>query len=102
MTKNKIYSMILSVTIAFGLWLFVVNNVSSETDITFDGIPVVREGEAVLKENNLMVTAMSTNNVSINLAGSRDMLNRIDKSNAMDFFMGESPVKNICVYCIAK
>lgn len=81
MRKNKIYSMILSVTIAFGLWLYVVNNVSSETDITFDGIPVVREGEAVLKENNLMVTAMSANTVSINLAGSRDDLNKIDKSN---------------------
>ena len=81
MPKNKIYSMILSVMIAFGLWLYVVNNVSSETDITFDGIPVVREGEAVLKENNLMVTSMSTNTVSINLAGSRDDLNKIDKSN---------------------
>lgn len=81
MKKNKIYSMILSVMVAFGLWLFVVNNVSSETDITFDGIPVVREGEAVLKENNMMVTSMSTNTVSINLAGSRDMLNKIDKSN---------------------
>ncbi|MBP3685239.1 MAG: hypothetical protein J6J12_09825 [Oscillospiraceae bacterium] len=81
MQKNKIYSVILSVTIAFGLWLYVVNNVSSETDITFDGIPVVREGEAVLRENNLMVTAMSTNTVSINLAGSRDDLNKIDKSN---------------------
>lgn len=81
MRKNKIYSIILSVAIAFGLWLYVVNNVSSETDITFDGIPVVREGEAVLKENNLMVTSISTNTVSINLAGSRDDLNKIDKSN---------------------
>lgn len=81
MKKNKIYSIILSVVIAFGLWLYVVTNVSSETDITFDGIPVVREGEAVLKENNLMVTNISTNAVSINLAGSRDDLNKIDKSN---------------------
>lgn len=81
MRKNKIYSMILSVAIAFGLWLYVVNNVSSETDITFDGIPVVREGEAVLKENNMMVTSMSVNTVSINLAGTRDDLNKIDKSN---------------------
>lgn len=81
MKKNKIYSAILSVVIAFGLWLYVVTNVSSETDITFDGIPVVREGEVVLKENNLMVTNISTNTVSINLAGSREDLNKIDKSN---------------------
>lgn len=81
MRKNKIYSMILSVAIAFGLWLYVANNVSSETDITFDGIPVVREGEAKLTEQNLIVTSISNNTVSINLAGSREDLNKIDKSN---------------------
>jgi len=81
MRKNKIYSMILSVAIAFGLWLYVANNVSSETDITFDGIPVVREGEAKLTEQNLVVTSISNSTVSINLAGSREDLNKIDKSN---------------------
>lgn len=81
MRKNKIYSVILSVAIAFGLWLYVVSNVTSETDITFEGIPVVREGETILMERNLMVTNMSANTVSINLAGSRDVLSKIDKSN---------------------
>lgn len=81
MRKNKIGSIILSVAIAFGLWMYVVSNVSSETDITFEGIPVVREGETILTERNLMVTNMSANTVSINLAGSRDVLSRIDKSN---------------------
>lgn len=81
MRKNKIYSIILSLAIAFGLWLYVVSNVSSETDITFEGIPVVREGETILTERNLMVTNMSANTVSINLAGSRDVLSKIDKSN---------------------
>lgn len=81
MRKNKIYSVILSVAIAFGLWLYVVSNVTSETDITFEGIPVVREGETILTERNLMVTNMSANTVSINLAGSRDVLSKIDKSN---------------------
>ena len=81
MRKNKIGSIVLSVAIAFGLWMYVVSNVSSETDITFEGIPVVREGETVLTERNLMVTNMSANTVSINLAGSRDVLSKIDKSN---------------------
>lgn len=81
MRKNKIGSIILSVAIAFGLWLYVVSNVSSETDITFEGIPVVREGETILTERNLMVTNMSASTVSINLAGSRDVLSKIDKSN---------------------
>ena len=35
MAKNKIYSMILSIVVAFGLWLYVVTNVSQEDDVTF-------------------------------------------------------------------
>lgn len=81
MKRNKIYSMILSVVAAFGLWLFVVNNVSSEMDATFNNIPVVREGESVLKERNLMVTSISHESVSLNLFGTRDDLNKVDSSN---------------------
>lgn len=81
MTKNKLYSIILSVAVAFGLWMYVVNNVSEQADWTFYNIPVVREGEAVLSERNLMVTDISATTVSLHLAGSRDDLNRIDSSN---------------------
>ena len=81
MKKNKIYSMILSVAVAFGLWLYVVNNVSSEMDVTFNNIPVVREGEAMLRDRNLMVTKLSHESVSLNLFGSRDDLNKLDSSN---------------------
>ena len=52
MAKNKIYSMILSIVVAFGLWLYVVTNVSQEDDVTFYNIPVVMEGENVLTEQN--------------------------------------------------
>lgn len=79
--KKKVYSMILSLAVAFGLWHYVVNNVSVEADATFNNIPVVREGEAVLKERNLMVTSISRETVSLNLFGSRDNLNKVDSSN---------------------
>ncbi len=81
MGKNKLYSMILSVVIAFGLWLYVISNVSQQADWTFYNIPVIREGEAVLSERNLMVTDISVNAVSLHLSGTRDDLNRIDSSN---------------------
>lgn len=79
--ERKITSVILSVVIAFGLWWYVVNNVSVEDDITFNNIPVVREGESVLNEKNLMITEISTESVSINLMGSREDLNKVDSSN---------------------
>ena len=78
---RKISSAVLSLVIAFGLWLYVVNNVSKEDDITFNNIPVVREGESILNEQNLMITELSTETVSLHLAGSRDDLNKIDSSN---------------------
>ena len=44
--KNKITSIALSVVIAFGLWLYVVTNISQETENTFHNIPIVWEGDA--------------------------------------------------------
>ena len=79
--EKRITSVILSLLIAFGLWWYVVNNVSMEDDITFNNIPVVREGESVLHEKNLMITEISTESVSMNLIGSREDLNKVDSSN---------------------
>ena len=79
--EKKITSVILSLVVAFGLWWYVVNNVSKEDDITFNNIPVVREGESVLNEKNLMITEISTETVSMNLIGSREDLNKVDSSN---------------------
>ena len=79
--EKRITSAILSLVIAFGLWWYVVNNVSMEDDITFNSIPVVREGENVLAEKNLMITDISTESVSLNLIGARNDLNKVDSSN---------------------
>ena len=35
MRRNKLYSALLSMVVAFGLWLYVTNNVSIEDDNTF-------------------------------------------------------------------
>ena len=43
MKHNRFASALLSVVVAFGLWMYVVNNVSEQTDWTFYNIPVVRE-----------------------------------------------------------
>ncbi len=81
MRTNKLYSVLLSVLIAFGIWLYVVSTVSQEDDQTFTGIPVVMEGESVLTERNLMVTSVSTNTVTLHLSGTRSNLNKVNSSN---------------------
>lgn len=81
MKKSKLYSIALSLVVAFGLWLYVVSNVSQEDDNTFYNIPVIMTGETLLAENNLMITSVSSNTVSLNLSGTRSDLNKLDNSN---------------------
>ncbi len=81
MKKNKLSSILLSLLVSFGLWLYVFNNISQEDDNTFYNIPVIMEGEAGLAEQNLMLTGVSTERVSLNLSGMRTDLNKVDNSN---------------------
>ena len=81
MKRSKIYSVVLSIAVAFALWLYVVNNVSPEDDVTFYNIPVVMEGETALTEENLMITRRSAQTVSVNISGKRSDLNKINNGN---------------------
>lgn len=79
--KNKITSIALSVVIAFGLWLYVVTNISQEAENTFHNIPIVWEGETALNENGLMVTAKSHSSAALTMKGNRSDLNKLNSSN---------------------
>lgn len=81
MTRSKLYSAVLSVLIAFGLWLYVVNNISVMDTIPFYNVPVVMEGESILNERNLMVTSVSSKTVSLELSGARSELNKVDSGD---------------------
>lgn len=79
--KNKFTAVLLSVVIAFGLWLYVVNNVSQEDVDTFYNIPIVMEGESVLNERGMMITGKSTTTATLRLSGSRSDLSKVNSSN---------------------
>ncbi len=79
--SNRFGSALLSLAIAFGLWMFVDSNVSEVDDNTFYNIPIIIEGESKLGENNLMITGKSSETVSLLLSGSRSDLNKVDSSN---------------------
>ncbi len=81
MRKNKFYSLALSLMLAFGLWLYVVSNISQGDDTTFYNIPVVMKGESVLNEQNLMITGISSQTVDLHLSGTRSDLNKVNSSN---------------------
>lgn len=81
MKKSKITSVLLSLVIAFGLWLYVVTNVSQEAEYTVYNIPVVMEGESVLNDNNLMITSVSADDVDLTLSGKRSDLAKVNNNN---------------------
>lgn len=81
MMKSKFTSIVLSVVIAFGLWLYVVTNVSQEAEYTIYNIPLVMEGETLLNEKNLMITSISADDVDLTLSGSRSDLAKVNSSN---------------------
>ena len=81
MTKSKLTSVLLSLVIAFGLWLYVITNVSQETEYTIYNIPVVMEGESVLTERNLMITSISADDVDLTLSGNRSDLAKVNSGN---------------------
>lgn len=81
MKKNKILSFLLSLTIAFGMWLYVVTTVSTEDTETYYNIPVVFEGETVLADRNLMITSGKTATVTLKLTGSRSDHKKIETAS---------------------
>lgn len=79
--KNKFLMALLSFAIAFGLWLYVINYVSLDSEDTFYNIPVNFTGESMLQERGLMITDGRDATVSLRLSGKRSDLMELESSN---------------------
>lgn len=79
--KNKLAPILLSILAAVGLWLYVVTFVSPNSDKHYYNIPVTVQGEVILQERGLMITANETPTVSLHLEGNRTDLNKLNSSN---------------------
>ena len=82
MKNKKFLSFMLSAAIAFAMWLYVITEVRPDSEWTYYDIPVIMEGETLLKdERNLIITDYSDTHVDLTLAGSRANLNDLRKEN---------------------
>jgi len=79
--KSKMASILLSVAIAFGMWLYVVSTISQEHEDTFYNIPVVITGESALAEKEFMLTSGTDFKVNVTISGNRSELSKINSSN---------------------
>ena len=79
--KSKLTSILLSLAIAFGLWMYVITSVSPGSEETYYNIPVVMDGEALLAERNLMITESSGSSATLVLSGNRSDLYKVNREN---------------------
>lgn len=79
--KNKLVSAALSILIAFGLWMYVITEVSPNSEWTYYDVPVKMEGETLLKERKLIITSISDTSVDLTLSGNRSDLIELNSSN---------------------
>ncbi len=79
--KNNLVRLVLSIVIAFGLWLYVVTVVSPESEASYYDVPVVFDGVSLLDERELMITAGKDATMNLKLSGNRTDLNKLDKTN---------------------
>ena len=79
--KSKLLSVAVSVLIAFGLWMYVITEVSPNSEWTYYDVPVKLEGETVLKERQLIITGISDTSVDLTLSGNRSDLSQLNSSN---------------------
>lgn len=78
--KNKLVSALLSILIAFGLWLYVVTVISPDSEQTYYNIPVTLQNESILNERGLMITS-EIPAITLKLSGNRSDLNKLDENN---------------------
>lgn len=78
--KNKALAILLSVVVAFGLWLYVITVVSPESEKTYYDIPVVLQNKNILEERELMIVS-DVPNVTLALKSDRTILNDLNESN---------------------
>lgn len=81
MQKNKVLSALLSVAIAFCLWLYVITVDNPDYKETIYDIPLTLVGETALQNRNLVLTGISSDTVDITFSGNRSDVLKLNKSN---------------------
>ncbi len=81
MKNNKLISVLLSIVIAFGLWLYVITTVSPGYMDTISDVPVRFEGETALNERGLMITDGLDAFIDLTLSGNRSDFIKLTREN---------------------
>ncbi len=78
--KNKALAILLSAVVAFGLWFYVITQVSPQTEKVFYEIPVVFQNENILTERGMMIVGEKPT-VTLALKSDRKIINALSETN---------------------
>lgn len=80
--KNKVLTLLLSLVISFGLWLYVVTVISPEYEVTVYNVPVELVGNGYLDRKELIAISETDGlHVDLTLRGNRSDLKKFNNSN---------------------
>ena len=79
--KSKILTILLSVAIAFGLWLYVITYEYTQIEYTFYNVEVQMLGESVLQDRGLMIASESERTVDLTISGKRSDISKLKSSD---------------------
>lgn len=80
--KNKVLTLLLSLVISFGLWLYVVTVISPEYEVTVYNVPVELVGNGYLDKKDLIAVSETAGlQVDLTLRGNRSDLKKFNNSN---------------------
>ena len=81
MMKNKFVVGLISLLLAFGLWSYVVNNVSKEDTMLLEKVPVVFQNEGALENHGLILTEGTGQTVDLTITGNRNEIMKLHSGN---------------------
>ena len=82
MRRNKLGSFLLAMVISLGLWLYVVNYIDTDYELTLDNVSVGLEGKSILTaDRGLMILSEDEYRVSITVSGNRQDVSKINAGN---------------------
>lgn len=81
MQKNKLFSALLSLAIAFGLWLYVITVDTPDFQDTIYDIPVTFVNESAMNDKALILSGTPNTTVDLTLSGKRSEIIKCNRSN---------------------
>lgn len=79
--KQRILNLFLALAIAFGLWLYVITVEHTGIEYTFYNVPVILDGESILRERGLMIVSDTDLTVNLRVSGNRSSVNSLKNSD---------------------